>query len=93
MKRSRHILISSLVQLGLIVVLHTVLIRIMAHNDVVSRFFALGPHVSWTTMLLMLTFIVVRLVYALCLPGLLVYFLCRYAFARQAEHRCSGEQP
>lgn len=79
MKTLRRFLLWSL----LLVALHAALLHWMADHNVMSMIFSAGRHLPRHFLALAAIFIFVRLWVVLCLPGLLLYHLTRFALGRR----------
>lgn len=70
--RWRRTLALSLLEIAALLLAHRLLIVEMAGRDVISHILSAGSHVPRTTMVLVTTFLVVRLLAVLALPGMIL---------------------
>jgi hypothetical protein len=72
MTRWKKAAIGGAAELTVLLLIHALLLHWFSSHDIVSRIFAAGPHVPPGTLLLTLTFVLVRFLAVFALPGLIL---------------------
>lgn len=72
MKRWKRTLLVSTVEIGALLALHAVLIRVMADRQIVSTILAANETVPRSTLALATSFLLVRFLVVLALPGMIL---------------------
>lgn len=93
MKRSTRSLLFSAIVVAVALVAHFVLIRVLAETQVVATLFACGEHTPTGTVVLAISFMVVRLFVAMLLPGVVLSAVGAWAIERWAERREAPARP
>jgi hypothetical protein len=72
MIRWRRTALTSIIEVGLLLLAHAVLLRVMAEQQIVASLFAAGKHVPRLTLMTAGCFVIVRLFAVLLLPGMIL---------------------
>lgn len=83
----RRVALATLVEVAVVLLLHLLLLHVMAHLGVAASLLAAGPHVQAGSLLLAVTFVLVRLLAVLALPGFVLYRLVQLGFSLWARSR------
>lgn len=90
MKTGHRLILKTLVQIAIIVLLHAILLHSLAKKQVVAAILAAGDHVSPVWIGLAISFVIVRFVALVLLPGFVLQRLMKVGFYLLVERQCEA---